>query len=117
MIQASYTRALDRGLTLDDMFACARDGRGRRLGRRWSAWCRTASSTAAGRTRSSTGATAAGFSGAIVPDLPIEEAEASPTWPPRSDFKLIQLVTPTTPPERAESIARRVDAGSCTASA
>ena len=44
----------------------------------------------------------AGFAGAIVPDLPIEEAEELAKSCARDDFKLIQLVTPTTPRERAQ---------------
>ena len=52
-------------------------------------------------------AAAAGFSGAIVPDLPFEESESLSRWPPHRDFKLIHLVTPTTPRERARAIAQR----------
>jgi tryptophan synthase alpha chain len=51
-------------------------------------------------------AQAAGLSGAIVPDLPIEEAESLARLAAGRDFKLIQLVTPTTPRERAVRIAR-----------
>lgn len=47
----------------------------------------------------------AGISGAIVPDLLIEEADALATRCRKADFSLIQLVTPTTPPERALRIA------------
>src|SRR5205807_1528269 len=51
-------------------------------------------------------AQAAGFSGAIIPDLPIDElAPVSDCAGPR-DFKLIQLVTPLTPRERARQIVR-----------
>src|SRR5439155_9811535 len=51
-------------------------------------------------------AQAAGFSGAIVPDLPAEEAETLAGLAASRDFKLVQLVTPTTPRERAVQIAR-----------
>jgi tryptophan synthase alpha chain len=51
-------------------------------------------------------AQAAGFSGAIVPDLPVEESEGLARLAAARDFKLIQLVTPTTPRERAVKIAR-----------
>src|SRR5205823_14555403 len=47
-----------------------------------------------------------GLSGAIVPDLPVEESEALASAANARDFKLIQLVTPTTPPERAVRIAK-----------
>lgn len=48
----------------------------------------------------------AGLSGAVVPDLPLEEANELAALAAARDFKLIQLVTPTTPPERALQIAR-----------
>jgi tryptophan synthase alpha chain len=48
----------------------------------------------------------AGFAGAIVPDLPVEEADELAELAGRADFKLIQLVTPTTPRERALRIAK-----------
>jgi tryptophan synthase alpha chain len=50
-------------------------------------------------------AQAAGVSGAIVPDLLVEEAEALSNLCRKADFSLIQLVTPTTPRERAVRIA------------
>ena len=48
----------------------------------------------------------AGFAGAIVPDLPVEEAGQLAAIAAREDFKLILLVTPTTPRERSVQIAR-----------
>jgi tryptophan synthase alpha chain len=51
-------------------------------------------------------ARAAGMAGAIVPDLPVEESEELATICREADFSLIQLVTPTTPRERAVQIAR-----------
>lgn len=48
----------------------------------------------------------AGFEGAIVPDLPVEEAGELAGIAARHDFKVILLVTPTTPRERAAEIAR-----------
>jgi tryptophan synthase alpha chain len=53
-----------------------------------------------------THAQAAGLSGLIVPDLPVEEAGELARLAAARDLKLIQLVTPTTPPERARQIAR-----------
>ncbi len=50
-------------------------------------------------------AQAAGVSGAIVPDLLVEEAESLSALCRKADFSLIQLVTPTTPRERAVRIA------------
>src|SRR4029450_12231805 len=51
-------------------------------------------------------AKAAGLSGAIVPDLPAEEAEELSKLAADRDFKLILLVTPTTSPQRAEKIVK-----------
>ena len=48
---------------------------------------------------------AAGAAGAIVPDLPVEEAAELAQICRERDFSLIQLVTPTTPRERALKIA------------
>jgi tryptophan synthase alpha chain len=50
-------------------------------------------------------AKAAGYSGAIVPDLLVEEAEPLAKVCRAGDFSLIQLVTPTTPRERQVRIA------------
>ena len=50
-------------------------------------------------------AQAAGFAGAIVPDLLVEEAAPLASVCRKQDFSLIQLVTPTTPHERAQRIA------------
>src|SRR4051812_40441479 len=47
----------------------------------------------------------AGISGAIVPDLLVEEAQSLAALCRKADFSLIQLVTPTTPRERAVRIA------------
>jgi tryptophan synthase alpha chain len=52
-------------------------------------------------------AQAAGVSGVIVPDLPVEEAGPLAEICRRADFSLIQLITPTTPRERALRIAER----------
>ena len=52
-------------------------------------------------------AKAAGVAGAIVPDLPVEEAGPLAEICRREDFSLIQLITPTTPRERALRIAEQ----------
>jgi tryptophan synthase alpha chain len=108
VIQASYTRALERGLHLEDVFRCARrisDETGGRVPlvamvsfslvhrRNPEAFLRSAQES--------------GFSGAIVPDLPLEESAGLSDLGARHDFKLIHLVTPTTSPARAKQIAQR----------
>ena len=50
-------------------------------------------------------AVAAGISGAIIPDLLVEDAQEMADLCRRHDFALIQLVTPTTSEERALRIA------------
>jgi tryptophan synthase alpha chain len=49
----------------------------------------------------------AGAAGAIVPDLPVEESGPLAEVCRREDFSLIQLITPTTPRDRALRIAER----------
>jgi tryptophan synthase alpha chain len=49
----------------------------------------------------------AGLCGAIVPDLLVEECDELAAVCKAEDFNLIQLVTPTTPRERAVRIAER----------
>jgi tryptophan synthase alpha chain len=51
-------------------------------------------------------AQAAGVCGAIVPDLLVEEADELAAICKAADFSLIQLVTPTTPRQRAVRIAK-----------
>jgi tryptophan synthase alpha chain len=49
----------------------------------------------------------AGLAGAIVPDLPVEESSALAEVCHRRDFSLVQLITPTTPRDRALRIAQQ----------
>jgi tryptophan synthase alpha chain len=115
VIQASYTRALDGNVQLDDIFTMAKTA---------SAGMTQQPSVAGVGTRMPLvtmvsysiiyrrglqqyvqDAKAAGISGAIVPDLPVEEAGPFARICQQEDFSLIQLVTPTTPRERAVRIA------------
>ncbi|MBM4069116.1 MAG: tryptophan synthase subunit alpha [Planctomycetes bacterium] len=105
VIQASYTRALARGLRIDDIF--------RQIGPLAAELSIPLVAMASfslvhhrGAERFIEQASNAGFSGAIVPDLPIDEAGELGRLAAARDFKLIHLVTPTTPPERAAQIAR-----------
>ncbi len=105
VIQASYTRALERGARVENIFetfshfpvhniplvAMASYSLIHRLG----------AETFLDRAAQS------GFSGAIVPDLPFEESEPLSRLAAARDFKLIHLVAPTTPRERARAIAQR----------
>ena len=107
VIQASYTRALARGLRIDQLFDALAE---------WSAAVPQTPIVAMasyslihhrGPSAFLDRAQSAGLSGAIVPDLPVEESAELVDLARARDFKLIQLVTPTTPRERAAEIARR----------
>jgi tryptophan synthase alpha chain len=103
VIQASYTRALSNGLTIDAIF-----GAMRALNVNVPLVGMVSYSLVhhRGLERFVADALAAGFSGAIVPDLPVEEADELAKIASKHDFKLILLVTPTTPRERAKKIAQ-----------
>ncbi|TMQ33839.1 MAG: tryptophan synthase subunit alpha, partial [Planctomycetota bacterium] len=109
-IQASYTRALAKRLQLDDVFhaigALSRkppfaDGAVPLV-----AMIAYSLVQRRGLKDFLTQSQKAGICGAIVPDLPVEEAGELLALAAERDFKLIQLVTPTTPRERAARIAR-----------
>src|SRR5437016_9312929 len=103
VIQASYTRALDKGLSIDAIF-----GTMRTLNVNVPLVAMVSYSLVhhRGPDRFIADAKAAGFSGAIVPDLPVDEAADLAKLAAKHDFKLILLVTPTTPHERAAKIAQ-----------
>lgn len=109
VIQASYTRALSRGIKLDGIFEMIR-------GLAKKEPFRSGQTPLVGMVSYSLvhhrgpeaflkQAKDAGLSGAIVPDLPLEESTALAKIAAKLDFKLIQLVTPTTQRDRAEQIA------------
>ncbi len=104
VIQASYTRALERGVKLQQILEM--------LGQvtpKLAAPVVTMVSYAIvyrrGPEKFLADAKTAGVSGAIVPDLPLDEAAELVKLCRAADFNLIQLVTPTTPRERAVRIA------------
>lgn len=104
IIQASYTRALDNGIRLESILKLAgeltRDVRMPLVTMvSYAIIHRVGLESYVERAR------AAGITGAIVPDLLVDEAEPFAEVCRRHDFSLIQLVTPTTPRERALQIA------------
>lgn len=107
VIQASYTRALAKNLKLDELFAAARDVTS---APNWRTPLVAMASYSLlfkkGPANFIDAAKAAGFGGAVVPDLPVEEAEELSKLAADRDFKLILLVTPTTSPKRAEAVVR-----------
>lgn len=105
VVQASYTRALERGVHVDDIFAAVRQ-----FAVAETPLVAMVSYSLIHRRGAAAfleQAQSAGFSGAIVPDLPLEESESLGRLAAERDFKLIHLVTPTTPRERARAIAQR----------
>ncbi len=110
VIAASYTRALQKGLTLDAIFQTLRSLRDQAseqsLGMvpivtmvSYAIVFRRGIVTYLEEARS------AGVDGLIVPDLPVEEAAELVRLCAERGLKLIQLVTPTTPRDRALRIA------------
>jgi tryptophan synthase alpha chain len=104
VIQASYTRALGKGLSVDAIFGAMRALN--EINIPLVAMVSYSLVYHRGPERFIIDAKAAGFSGAIVPDLPVDEADDLAKLAAKHDFKLILLVTPTTPRERATKIAR-----------
>jgi len=104
VIQASYTRALNRHIRLADIL----DSLGA-VAPTLAAPVVTMVSYAIvlrhGLQRYVDDAKRAGVAGAIVPDLLVDESDELAAICKREDFSLIQLVTPTTPRERALRIA------------
>src|SRR5262245_38199426 len=93
VIQASYTRALSKHLKLADVFAALKDVATR------PAWAMPMVAMASYTLMFKKGpgafidsAKAAGLSGAVVPDLPAEEAEELSKLAADRDFKLVLLV-------------------------
>ncbi|QDU98475.1 tryptophan synthase subunit alpha [Lignipirellula cremea] len=104
VIQASYTRALAKGIRVPailEMLGGLKDVSAPRV-----TMLSYAIIHRRGLEQFVIDAKAAGVSGAIVPDLLVEESEAFAEICQRHDFSLIQLVTPTTPRERAVRIAQ-----------
>jgi tryptophan synthase alpha chain len=104
VIQASYTRALEKKIKLDDILSM--------LGKTSPALKTPVVTMVSyaivyrhGLEKYVADAKAAGVAGAIVPDLPVEESGPLSEVCRREDFSLIQLIAPTTPPERAKKIA------------
>lgn len=110
VIQASYTRALDRGVRVDEIFAAVRQLSDvesfRTRGVPLVAMVSYSLVHHRGPARFVAQAKGAGFSGAIVPDLPVDEAAELAKVAADADFKLVLLVTPTTPRNRARRIAK-----------
>ena len=105
VIQASYTRALDNKVKLAGIFDMVREVTSE-TSMPLVSMVSYAIVFRHGLEKYVQDAKSAGFSGAIVPDLLIDEAEKFSAICQKHDFNLIQLVTPTTPRDRAIRIAK-----------
>ena len=106
VIQASYTRALDQHIKLAGIFEM--------LGQTTPALSAPVVTMVSyaivhrfGLERYVATAQAAGVAGLIVPDLPVEESSGLADLCRKEDVSLIQLITPTTPRDRALRIAEQ----------
>ena len=104
VIQASYQRALESGFRLQSVFDLGKNVAGD-AGMPLVTMVSYAIIFRVGLKEYVEQAKAAGYAGAIVPDLLVEEAEELAAVCREADFSLIQLVTPTTPRERQVQIA------------
>ena len=104
IIQESYTRALAHKITLAEITQCL-SGVSPKLSMPLVTMVSYAIVYRHGLERYVADMQRAGVVGAIVPDLLVEEAEPLAKICRQADFSLIQLVTPTTPRQRAMRIA------------
>jgi tryptophan synthase alpha chain len=105
VIQASYQRALDNGFRLQQVFDLGGQVSGQ-IELPLVTMVSYAIIFRVGLEKYVQQAKAAGYAGAIVPDLLVEEADAFAKICRDADFSLIQLVTPTTPRDRQVRIAQ-----------
>jgi tryptophan synthase alpha chain len=104
VIQASYTRALNAGTKLDAILATLKSVTGE-IEMPVVTMISYAIIYRVGLDAFLEKAIDAGVAGAIVPDMPVDESAEFAAKCKERDFSLIQLVTPTTPRERALRIA------------
>jgi tryptophan synthase alpha chain len=106
VIQASYVRALAAGFTLERFFDVGRAATAR-LRMPILPMASYSLIFRRGIEKFVADTAGAGFAGLVVPDLPLEESDPLDDAMRRARLALVRLVTPTTPPDRAEEIARR----------
>lgn len=110
VIAASYHRALEHGVKVAHIFQTLRtlraEGSARINETPFVSMVSYAIIHRIGTERYLNDAVTAGIDGLIVPDLPVEEASSLIQKVTVRGLKLIQLITPTTPRERAVEIAR-----------
>jgi tryptophan synthase alpha chain len=105
VIQASYTRALDNGIRVDQIFSAIEELPTTELPPLL-AMVSFALVFRRGVGEFVRRAVAVGFAGFIIPDLPADEAEETAEIVRAAGADLIQLISPTTPRERALKIVK-----------
>ena len=103
VIQASYTRALDSGITVDGIFSTIESLKNKNLPPVL-AMVSFAIIFRHGSAAFVEHAAKAGFSGFIVPDLPADEAEDLAALAKQHHLDLVQLIAPTTTERRTKQI-------------
>lgn len=103
VIQASYTRSLEAGVTVDGIFRMLHDLPTDEMPPIF-AMVSFAIVFRFGADEFLTRAAESGFCGLIIPDLPTEEAEDFSTRAKQHQLDLVQLISPTTTPERTDKI-------------
>lgn len=106
VIQASYTRALAAGFTLEKFFAMVAEATAK-VRMPVLAMVSYSIIYRRGIDRFVADSAAAGLAGFVVPDLPLEESDLLDAACRGAGLALVRLVTPTTPADRAAEIARR----------
>ncbi len=105
VIQESYTRALSNGVTVSKIFEMVSEVSGQ-IKMPIVSMVSYALIFRYGPAAFIEAAKQAGISGAIVPDMPVDESVAFSELCVKHDFNLVQLITPTTSDERAVQIAK-----------
>ncbi len=103
MIQASYTRALGAGLTVDGIFEMLADLPTEEMPPIF-AMVSFAIVFRYGTDEFLQKAVDSGFCGLIIPDLPADEAEEFAARSQAYELDLVQLIAPTTTPDRSDAI-------------
>lgn len=106
VIQASYTRSLEAGTKLMDIFSMV-ENVAPAIKMPIVTMVSYAIIHRLGIDEYLQQAKSAGIAGAIVPDMPVDESSVLAERCKALDFSLIQLITPTTPRDRAVEIARQ----------
>ncbi len=105
VIQASYTRALERGVTVDQIFSTVASLKDQNLPPVL-AMVSFAIIFRHGPSEFIRRAAEAGFSGLIIPDLPAEEADDTGALAKKHGLDLVQLIAPTTTEHRTQQILK-----------